>query len=318
MLRNTRFFLVSERSLRLREFRFFKTTVFGSGVIIALVVLGLVLTVNHFTGDVLGLGFNRIAALLDENKILRTQVRELGDRLGVIQKSLDRLSERGNELRLVADLKRIDDDTRSAAVGGSRAAYAGAFLSGEAEEVLASTQSLIEKLSREVKLQQTSYEEISRRLEYNKGLFAHMPAIKPMAGPYSINGFGMRVHPVLRVYRMHPGLDITNEVGNDVFASGDGTVIFSGKTAAGYGTVVELSHGYGFSTLYAHLSKVLVRPGQTVKRGELIAKSGRSGLVSGPHLHYEVRRNGTRQNPVDYFFDDVDAARYRTHLASVH
>jgi murein DD-endopeptidase MepM/ murein hydrolase activator NlpD len=313
-----RFFLISEKSLRLREVRFFKTTMLGSGLVVGLFVVGAVLLVNQLTGDMLGIGFDRMSALIDENRVLRNQVRDLGERLGVIQKSLDGLSERGNELRLVADLKRIDDDTRGAAVGGSRASFTGAFLSGEAEDVLASTQSLIDKLSREVKLQQTSYEEIARRLEYNRGLFAHMPAIKPMTGSYSVNGFGMRVHPVLRVYRMHAGLDIINDVGNDVYATGDGTVVFSGRTAGGYGIVVEVSHGYGFSTLYAHLSKVLVHPGQTIKRGELVAKSGRSGLVSGPHLHYEVRRNGARQNPVDYFFDDVDAARYRSQLASVH
>jgi murein DD-endopeptidase MepM/ murein hydrolase activator NlpD len=78
---------------------------------------------------------------------------------------------------------------------------------------------------------------------------------------------------------------------------------------------VQLQHGYGYTSLYAHLSQVLVRSGQTVKRGELIGKCGRTGLASGPHLHYEVRRNGVSQNPVDYFFDDIDAARYRTMLA---
>jgi murein DD-endopeptidase MepM/ murein hydrolase activator NlpD len=80
--------------------------------------------------------------------------------------------------------------------------------------------------------------------------------------------------------------------------------------------VVEVNHGYGYSSLYAHLSRTLVREGQAVRRGELIAKSGRSGLVSGPHLHYEVRYLGRKQNPVDYFFDDIDAARYRSQLVS--
>jgi murein DD-endopeptidase MepM/ murein hydrolase activator NlpD len=126
----------------------------------------------------------------------------------------------------------------------------------------------------------------------------------------------MRIHPVLHVYRMHAGIDIINDVGTNVYAAGDGVVHFAGRTMGGYGIVIELSHGYGYSTLYAHLGKVLVHEGQTVKRGELIAKSGRSGLVSGPHLHFEVRRNGAKQNPVDYFFDDVDAARYRAQLAS--
>jgi murein DD-endopeptidase MepM/ murein hydrolase activator NlpD len=216
------------------------------------------------------------------------------------------------------DLSKIDDDTRVAAIWGSTAPTVNAFLTGEAAQVLSSSQSLIEKLSREVKLQQASYEEIAKRVQYNKTFFEHLPAIKPMAGPYSINGFGMRVHPVLRVYRMHEGIDIISDVGTNVYAAGDGIVRFAGRTAGGYGLVIELSHGYGYSTLYAHLDKVLVRPGQSVRRGELIAKSGRSGLVSGPHLHYEVRRDGRKQNPVDYFFDDVQAARYRSQLALVH
>lgn len=117
---------------------------------------------------------------------------------------------------------------------------------------------------------------------------------------------------------MHEGVDIIGDVGTDVYATGDGVVRYAGRTQGGYGAVIEITHGYGYSTLYAHLSKVLVRPGRRVTRGQLIAKSGRSGLVSGPHLHYEVRYKGRKQNPVDYFFDDVDAARYRIHVASAN
>jgi len=87
------------------------------------------------------------------------------------------------------------------------------------------------------------------------------------------------------------------------------------ETQGGLGIVVELDHGYGFNSVYGHLSQVLVPTGKAVKRGDLIGKCGRTGLVSGPHLHYEVRRTGVSQNPVDYFFDDVDAARYRALLA---
>jgi murein DD-endopeptidase MepM/ murein hydrolase activator NlpD len=191
-----------------------------------------------------------------------------------------------------------------------------AFLNGEAADILSRAQATIDKLTREVKLQQTSYEQISRKMEYNKTFFAHLPAIKPMAGGYSVNGFGMRLHPVIRVYRMHTGVDIINDVGTNIYAAVDGVVRFAGRTQGGYGIVVEIDHDYGYSSLYAHLSQVSVRPGQSVKRGQLIAKSGRTGLVSGPHLHYEVRRGGTRLNPVDYFFYDIDAARYRTLLAS--
>jgi murein DD-endopeptidase MepM/ murein hydrolase activator NlpD len=308
--------MFSSRSLDFREVRFFKTKMFGSGIAIGVSVLVLLVLINNFAGDVLGLGLARISVLSSENRLLRQQIRDLSDRMSGVQRSLERLYVRGNELRLLADLSAIDEDTRKAAVGGTRHAAANAFLTGEAGAVLDEAQGFLENLTREVRLQQASYEEIARRLEYNRELFRHMPAIKPMGGHYSLNGFGMRMHPVLGVYRMHTGVDIINDVGMPVYASGDGVVKFAGKTMAGYGTVVEISHGYGFTSLYAHLSDTKVRAGQTVRRGELIAHCGRSGLVSGPHLHYEVRRNGAKQNPVDYFFDDVDAARYRIMLAN--
>jgi len=316
MLRNMRFFIFSDSSLNYREVRFFKVKLLGSGLLLGTVVLGLILLVNYVSSDPLGLGYDRMSLVTTENRILKDQIHELSKKMSFVQRALDKIADRGNELRLRVDLKEIDDDTRAASVGGTQQAVANPFLVGEADDILSNARNLIDKLTREVKLQETSYEEISHKFEYNKVFFAHMPAIKPMAGHYSINGFGMRLHPVLHVYRMHEGIDIINDVGTNVYAAGDGVVHFAGRTTGGYGMVIELTHGFGYSSLYAHLSQVLVRPGQSVKRGELIAKSGRSGLVSGPHLHYEVRLNGWKQNPVDYFFDDVNAARYRTLLAS--
>ena len=318
MLANIKFFAVSSKSLDFREIRFFKSKLVGSGLAIGLLTVGCILLVNFLLNDVLGIGMDRIRLLSAENQLLKEQIHGMGKKMASVQGALEGLAARGNELRLMVDLSKIDDDTRAAAIGGAPPPSANAFLTGEAAEILSSSQALIEKLTREVKLQQASYEEISKRVEYNKRFFDHLPAIKPMAGPYTVNGFGMRVHPVLRVYRMHEGIDIINDVGSNIYAAGNGVVHFAGRTAGGYGVVIELNHGYGYSTLYAHLDKVLVRPGQSVRRGELIGKCGRSGLVSGPHLHFEVRRDGRKQNPVDYFFDDVQAARYRAQLASMH
>ena len=315
MRRSRRFYVFSGSSLDFREVRFFRSKIFGFGLLVGLLALAVLLVVNHFTGDWLGVGYDRLETLSAENRGLREQIEVLSQRMASVQKSLDRLHVRGNELRLMADLQKIDEDTRSASIGGRSLATSNAFLTGEAGRVLSSAQTMIDKLIREVRLQQSSYDEIARRYDRNRDYFARMPAIKPMHGYYALNAFGMRIHPVLGVYRMHEGIDIINDVGTPVYAAGDGAVRFAGRTQGGYGEVVEISHGYGFTTLYAHLSKCLVRPGRTVKRGELIAVSGRSGLVSGPHLHYEVRRNGAMQNPVDYFFDDVDAARYRVQLA---
>jgi murein DD-endopeptidase MepM/ murein hydrolase activator NlpD len=313
---NARFFIVSRSKLTHREIRYFKTKLLGSSLLLCTLILSVVSVTNHLSNDFLGLGYNRLTMLETENRILKGQLKELSDRFTTIQQGIENLADKGNELRLKVDLRRIDDETRIAAVGGSRSVSDFSFLSIESEEILSGAHKLIDQLSREVKLQQQSYLDISTRYEKNREFFGHLPAIKPMEGYYSVNGFGMRVHPVLGVYRMHEGVDIINDVGTDVFAAADGVVRYAGRTQGGYGLVVDIAHGYGYSTLYAHLSRSFVRSGERVKRGELIGKSGRSGLVSGPHLHYEIRKNGQKQNPIDYFFDDVDAAMYRSQLAA--
>jgi len=113
----------------------------------------------------------------------------------------------------------------------------------------------------------------------------------------------MRMHPILGVNKMHNGIDIINDVGTLVKSSGKGKIVFVGPKG-GYGLAVEIDHGFGYKTIYAHLSSTLVKEGQTVTRGQSIAKSGNSGLSSGPHLHYEVLHNGQNLNPADFFFDE--------------
>ena len=189
MLRNKKVYTFSHRSLDLKEVRHFKSKVFGFGALAGLGILAVLLGLNHAGGDILGLGIDRMSMLTAENRILKDQIRLLGDKVAVVQKALEKLSDRGNELRTAVDLTKIDDDTRAAAIGGAVAPAVNAFLSGEAREILSGSASVLDKLEREVKLQQASYEEITRRMEYNKGLFAHIPAIKPMAGPYSLNSF---------------------------------------------------------------------------------------------------------------------------------
>lgn len=312
----TRFFTYSQSRLDYKEVRFFKVKIIGSSLLLSIAVLALVVVFNHFSHDLLGLGYDRMAMLDTENRLLKEQLKELSSKFTSIQHGIDILADRGNELRLLVDMPKIDEETQSAAIGGTKEISDMGLVSSEASEILSGARKLIAQLSREVKLQQTSYEDIYNQYQHNQVFFRHLPAIKPMEGYYSISSFGMRIHPVLKVYRMHEGIDIVNDVGTNIYAAADGVVRYAGRTEGGYGTVVDIDHGYGYSTLYAHLSRPLVRPGQTVKRGELIAKSGRSGLVSGPHLHYEVRKNGRKQNPVDYFFDDIDAAHYRSLLAA--
>ena len=139
----------------------------------------------------------------------------------------------------------------------------------------------------------------------NSALYDALPAIKPCTGYYG-NKFGMRMHPILKIRRMHTGQDIVTNTGTKVYATGGGKVDFVGRRGS-LGITVEIDHGFGYRTVYGHLSKIKVTKGQVVKRGDLIALSGSTGRLStGPHLHYEVRHNGIAKNPRDFIFDEVD------------
>jgi murein DD-endopeptidase MepM/ murein hydrolase activator NlpD len=123
------------------------------------------------------------------------------------------------------------------------------------------------------------------------------------------SGYGYRVDPVYGTTKFHEGMDFSAPQGTPVYATGDGTVIHSSWESA-YGNLIEINHGYNYVTRYAHLSEILVRNGQTVKRGDLIGKVGNTGKSTGPHLHYEVRLRGEPQNPVNYYFFDLTPAQY--------
>lgn len=316
VFKKLRFFYFSDASLGYHQVKYFKTKAACAIACVGIGLFGLLFLLNFFLGDPLEL--SKSAEFASENRILRDQIRTLTQKTSFVQGSINELVELNSQLRLLVDLGKIDNDTKQVGIGGSVNKAEFSFLSPDASKLLTTSNDALSRLEREVELQKKSYAEITKQYEFNKEFFKHLPAIKPCEGPYSVNGFGMRIHPVLGIWRMHDGLDINVDVGTPVYAAGDGVVHFAGKTQGGYGAVIELSHGYGYSTLYAHLSKILARDGNKVKRGELIARTGRSGLVSGPHLHYEVRLNGRKQNPVDYFFDNVDAARYRTQLASAN
>ena len=300
----------SSETLKFVEARWVKTKFAAVTLLIAGIISISVFEGNQYLDDALGLGIGRASVLTAENSVLRAQLRTLTRQLAGLEGQLADLNNRGNDIRMLVDMPKIDEDTRRAGVGGTddRIDYG---VSPDVNQLLASLHSVAARADRELQLQSRSYEEVVRRFEDNKSRFSHLPAVKPMEGYYSVHGFGPRLHPVLRIIKPHEGLDIANDVGTPVYATGDGVVDYAGRTRGGYGILIELSHGYGYTTAYAHLSKIIVKEGQRVKRGDMIGLSGRTGLVSGPHLHYEVRLNGIRQNPIDFFFDDVNYQEYR-------
>ncbi|HWP82650.1 MAG TPA: M23 family metallopeptidase [Bacteroidota bacterium] len=309
-MKKSRLYYYSTDSLDFVEAKWTRTKLAVVTLVSSVAFLVAAFEVNHLLQDPLGIGFNSMRALVAENTLLKNQLNQITRRLAGLEYRLNELNEQNNELRLVVDLPKIDEETRMVGVGGAaeRIDFSSSI---DVNQMLRTLNASVSRAERELQLQFTSYNEAVKNYEENKIKFAHLPAIKPMQGFYSPQGFGMRLHPVLRIYKLHEGLDIVADVGTPVYAAGDGVVEYAGRTGGGYGILVEINHGYGYTSLYAHLDKVLVREGQRVKRGDLIARSGRTGLTSGPHLHYEVRYNGVRQNPIDYFFDDIDYQQFK-------
>jgi murein DD-endopeptidase MepM/ murein hydrolase activator NlpD len=302
------------KTLTFVEAKWFKTKFASAATLLGMVMLAVVFEVNQLFDDVLGLGIHRNQVLVAENAMLKDQLRFISGRLEGLQKKLVALSEQGNTFRLLVDLPKLDEDTREAGFGGTDERVDFGTSAG-VNEMLNKLRFSVEKTERELQLQQTSYREVMGNYETNKVKFSHMPAIKPMEGHYSFHGFGMRVHPIFGVRKFHEGIDIANDTGTPVYATGDATVEAAGRTEAGYGNMIILNHGFGYTTLYGHLSAVLVRDGQQIKRGDLIGRCGSTGISTNPHLHYEVRLKGVLQNPVDFFFDDVDYQKIKKELA---
>jgi murein DD-endopeptidase MepM/ murein hydrolase activator NlpD len=308
-MRKTKLYRFSLKSLTFQEVRWARTRLLSMGLLLGGAALWFLIAFNQHYGDILDLGFTQQNALVNENRVLQGQLQFLTQQLDVIQKRLSILGDKGNELRALADLPRLDEDLRKAGTGGAdeRIDFTS---SSNVNTLLNGLRIAAEHAEHELRLQTTSYEEVGTAYEQNKVRFSHLPAIKPMEGFYNKHDFGMRLHPILNIYRKHEGIDIVNEVGTPIYASAEGVVEFTGRQG-GYGITLEINHGFSLKTLYGHLSKILVHDGQRVKRGELIARSGNTGLSNGPHLHYEVRVNGVAQNPTDYFFDDVTANDYQ-------
>ncbi|MDE6453260.1 MAG: M23 family metallopeptidase [Muribaculaceae bacterium] len=141
---------------------------------------------------------------------------------------------------------------------------------------------------------------------------SHIPAIQPVSEKSlraMASGYGYRRDPIYGTSKFHEGMDFSAPPGTPVYATGDGRVL-SADWNSGYGNLIEIDHGYSYVTRYAHLSEMLVRPGQSVRRGDLIGRVGNTGKSTGPHLHYEVRLNGVPQNPVHYYYYDLTPAQY--------
>jgi murein DD-endopeptidase MepM/ murein hydrolase activator NlpD len=258
-------------------------------------------------------------ALRAENRALQEELQRVGTRIEEYAVKIDELSEHDQTLyRTLLDADPISADVRRVAVGGSDAYEAFDRYNESTANILRTSAQMLDDLERRISLQNTSYRQLMALAAERDQRMEEMPAILPADGPI-VSGYGMRFHPILRVRRMHHGLDIVVPIGTPVHATGDGVVREAGRNA-GYGKYVEIEHtSTGYTTLYAHLDQIHphVRRGVRVKRGDEIALSGNTGRSTGPHLHYEVRdSDGRTLNPIYFIAPSMTPQEYQRLLAS--
>ncbi len=294
-----KFYYFSEKSLKFLEIKHFRAKLIAyfiaSVVVFTSVILGAVYLISNLGGSE-----NKLLSLERENETLKAKLFTISDNYTSLENKLKKLIDLSNDLRLAVNLEPISDDERLLGVGGSKS-IDNLFTGTQPDVDKALT--VVDEVTRKFEFEKSQFEEISQKLKSNQKLYESIPAILPTNGSFSSRSFGMRMHPILHVKKMHLGIDIIANVGTPVKAAGDGKVTFVGYKE-GYGLTVEIDHGFGYQTIYGHLSSAKVKEGKSVKRGDLIAKTGNSGLSTGPHLHYEVLHNGQNLDPAEFFFDE--------------
>lgn len=246
--------------------------------------------------------------LQEQNESLTGNIATNLDKIKQLETAITDLHERDNEFyRSILNAEPIENGMWNGGIGGSTDFDP----AGNQPLTLVETQKRLKALEYKISLQGKSYEELVKLAEKNDQRLSHIPAIKPVPGKL-ISSFGRRLHPIFRIRKMHTGLDFQANIGTEVVATGDGTVITAGRNSGGYGYEIEIDHGFGFVTKYAHLKKdgIKVKVGQKVKRGDFIGLSGNTGTSKGPHLHYEIIKDGVKIDPLGYFYADLTPEEY--------
>jgi murein DD-endopeptidase MepM/ murein hydrolase activator NlpD len=252
--------------------------------------------------------------LKNEVKQLEFYYDKLNKDVESISQILDNIEQRDDNIyRVVLGAEPIEKSVRDAGIGGAdRYADIREKNIGHADLIIG-LHERVDKVRRKLYIESKSQDEVVQLAEKKEKLYASIPAIQPVANKQLIalaSGFGLRIHPVYKVKKMHNGIDFAASIGTPVYATADGTVSKVEVRFSGYGKMVEIDHGFGYRTRYAHMHDFAVKKAQNVKRGDLIGYVGNTGLSTAPHLHYEVLINDQRVDPVHYFFNDLTAAEY--------
>lgn len=249
--------------------------------------------------------------LSQDKSHMEAQYRVLGRQMEEVQFVMSDLEQRDDNLyRVVFQADPIPLSVRRGSSANTE--YYSQLLDMTNSEIVVSTTKKLNELKKELYIQSKSYDELVLLSKNKETMLESLPAIQPVSNKdltRMASGFGWRIDPIYHTRRFHAGMDFTAPIGTDIYATANGTISAAGWQQ-GYGNCVQINHGYGYLTLYGHMSAIKVRIGQSVKRGEVIGLVGSTGKSTGPHCHYEVHFKGEVMNPQNYYFLDLSPADY--------
>ena len=250
--------------------------------------------------------------LTREIENFKLQYAILNRKMDQIDEVLEHIQDRDNNIyRVYFNTSAIPDEQRKAGFGGvNRYAELEGYNNSD---LVVNTSKRVDVISKQLAIQSRSLDEILKLAKEKNKLLSAIPAIQPVRNEnlkQIASGFGYRSDPFTKVRKFHEGMDFSARTGTPIYATGDGVIARADNTASGYGNHIVIRHGFGYETLYGHLSKYNCRTGQTVKRGDVIGYVGSTGRSEAPHLHYEVHKGGEVVNPLNFYYGNISAAEY--------
>lgn len=247
-----------------------------------------------------------------ENAQLRQQFDYLSKDLDHLTAVLEDVERRDDNIyRQIFEAEPISKNVRTSGVGGvNRYTHLEGY---ENSNLVIDVTRKLDRISKRMYVQSKSFDEVVSLAKNKEQMLASIPAIQPIPNKdlkRMASGFGVRIHPIYKVPKMHWGMDFSAPTGTNIFATGDGVIVEVVNSRRGFGKHVVIDHGYGYETLYGHMSQIDVRKGQQVKRGDIIGLVGNTGGSTAPHLHYEVSKDGKKINPIYYYFNDLTPEEY--------
>ena len=247
-----------------------------------------------------------------ENQRIKEDYVLLNNKVKTMQQQVTDLEKRDNHIyREIFEANPIPDSARAKRLEKQQEIKLTEGM--EDNELAYAVAAVLDNLDNRMAVQKTSYEEIEQMIKNKEKLLAATPAIQPVSNKdlsRIASGFGYRIDPVYKTVKMHAGLDFAAPQGTPIYATADGVVKLAGNTGNGYGNYVVINHGYGYETLYGHQYRIKVKPGERVKRGEQIGWVGSTGKSTGPHVHYEVHKNGQHIDPIYFFYNDLTPEQF--------